>query len=321
MSMDCLRSKLITLISVQRESFTIVILHNNNCFRCLLLIFFHFPSISFRPEMLRGLFDKYGELGDVYIPRDYQTRQPRGFAFVRFANRSDGEEAQRALDGTTLDGRVLAILEAQKGRAENPKQAMTERGPPPRDHDRRWGNERDHRPRVGGDGDGYGYYEYGDRGRDYHDYDRRRGGDYGYDYDRERGYGDRAGYRDNYNYSSSGSSRDNGYGYDPVGYRGYEGGRGRDYDYDYGRRGAPPPAAGYGRDRRYLERSPPRDRDRGMPMMPRGGERYREGTGAAAQGDKGRNESDGNGGSPAAAVAASRPLRSRTRSRSRDRAL
>ena len=148
MSMDCLRSKLITLISVQRESFTIVILHNNNCFRCLLLIFFHFPSISFRPEMLRGLFDKYGELGDVYIPRDYQTRQPRGFAFVRFANRSDGEEAQRALDGTTLDGRVLAILEAQKGRAENPKQAMTERGPPPRDHDRRWGNERDHRPRV-----------------------------------------------------------------------------------------------------------------------------------------------------------------------------
>ena len=277
------------------------------------------PTVQDRSDMLRDLFAKYGELGDVYIPRDYQTRQPRGFAFVRFANRSDGEEAQKALDGTTLDGRVLAILEAQKGRSDNPKQAMTERGGggPARDQ-RRWGNERDHRPRGG---DGYGY---GDRGRGYNDYDRsHRGGasmDYGYDYGHHRGYGDRAGYRDGYNYSSSGSNRDTGYGYAPAadygngggGYdrRGYDD-RGRDYDYDPRRAGAA--AAGYGGDRRYgmtdryHERSPHREHDRDMPPM-----RYREGAGAAY--DRSRNDS----GSP---VAASRPLRSRSRSRSRDRAL
>ena len=261
-----------------------------------------------RPEVLRDLFSKYGDVGDVYIPRDYQTRQPRGFAFVRFANRSEGEEAQKELDGTTLDGRVLAIHEAQQGRADNPKQAMIERGSggrsgPPRDQ-RRWDNERDHRPRGGGD---YGDYDYGNRGRDYHDNNRRRGGgDYGNDYDRGYGYGDRAGYRDNNNYSSSGSSRNTGYRHDN--HRGYDGGRGRDYDYDYDRRGGPPaPApAGYGGDRY-------RDRDRDMPLT-RGGDRYREGTGAAAY-DRGRNV---NGGSP---EVESRPLRSRTRSRSRDRAL
>ena len=34
-------------------------------------------------ESLRKVFDKYGEIGDIYIPRDYRTKESRGFAFVR----------------------------------------------------------------------------------------------------------------------------------------------------------------------------------------------------------------------------------------------
>ena len=35
-------------------------------------------------EDLEGLFDKYGRIGDVYIPKDYRTKESRGFGFVRF---------------------------------------------------------------------------------------------------------------------------------------------------------------------------------------------------------------------------------------------
>jgi RNA recognition motif-containing protein len=35
------------------------------------------------PEALRKVFDKFGDIGDIYIPRDYRTKESRGFAFVR----------------------------------------------------------------------------------------------------------------------------------------------------------------------------------------------------------------------------------------------
>lgn len=36
------------------------------------------------PEDLRRVFERCGEVGDVYIPRDRFTRESRGFAFVRY---------------------------------------------------------------------------------------------------------------------------------------------------------------------------------------------------------------------------------------------
>lgn len=38
------------------------------------------------PEDLRRVFERCGEVGDVYIPRDRFTRESRGFAFVRYVN-------------------------------------------------------------------------------------------------------------------------------------------------------------------------------------------------------------------------------------------
>lgn len=64
-----------------------------------------------RPEILREKFSSYGEIGDIYIPRTYGTNEPRGFAFVRFADKRDAEDAQRALDGTEIDGREIRIQE------------------------------------------------------------------------------------------------------------------------------------------------------------------------------------------------------------------
>jgi RNA recognition motif-containing protein len=35
------------------------------------------------------MMGKYGEVRDVYIPTDYHTRKPRGFAFVEFPDSRD----------------------------------------------------------------------------------------------------------------------------------------------------------------------------------------------------------------------------------------
>uniref|UniRef100_A0A8C7B8A5 RRM domain-containing protein n=1 Tax=Neovison vison TaxID=452646 RepID=A0A8C7B8A5_NEOVI len=55
------------------------------------------------PDTLRRVFEKYGRVGDVYIPRDRYTKESRGFAFVRFHDKRDAEDAMDAMDGAVLD--------------------------------------------------------------------------------------------------------------------------------------------------------------------------------------------------------------------------
>lgn len=80
------------------------------------------------PEDLRRAFDKYGDVGDVYIPRDRFTRESRGFAFVRFYDKRDAEDALDSMDGAIMDGRELRVQMARYGRPSEPYR----RGPPRR---------------------------------------------------------------------------------------------------------------------------------------------------------------------------------------------
>ena len=57
-----------------------------------------------RAEEIEEAFSKYGKVIDVYIPRDYYTKRPKGIAFVQFPNPEEAADAERALDGTTLCG-------------------------------------------------------------------------------------------------------------------------------------------------------------------------------------------------------------------------
>ncbi|KAK3598844.1 hypothetical protein CHS0354_008586 [Potamilus streckersoni] len=72
------------------------------------------------PEDLKRTFEKYGKVGDVYIPRDRFTRESRGFAFVRFYDKRNAEDAMDAMDGIILDGRELRVQMARYGRPEEP---------------------------------------------------------------------------------------------------------------------------------------------------------------------------------------------------------
>ncbi|XP_037958280.1 serine/arginine-rich splicing factor 2 [Teleopsis dalmanni] len=72
------------------------------------------------PEDLRRVFERCGEVGDIYIPRDRYTRESRGFAFVRYYDKRDAEDALEAMDGRMLDGRELRVQMARFGRPTSP---------------------------------------------------------------------------------------------------------------------------------------------------------------------------------------------------------
>jgi len=72
------------------------------------------------PEDLRRAFEKYGDVGDVYIPRDRFSRESRGFAFVRYYDKRDAEDALDSMDGAIMDGRELRVQMARYGRPVDP---------------------------------------------------------------------------------------------------------------------------------------------------------------------------------------------------------
>ncbi|XP_046394533.1 serine/arginine-rich splicing factor 2 [Ischnura elegans] len=79
------------------------------------------------PEDLRRVFEKFGDVGDIYIPRDRFSRESRGFAFVRFYDKRDAEDALDAMDGRILDGRELRVQMARYGRPSSPYRRYSRR--------------------------------------------------------------------------------------------------------------------------------------------------------------------------------------------------
>merc|ERR1712048_312649 len=68
-------------------------------------------NLSYRTdqETLRRKFSKYGEIGDVFIPKDRRNGDSRGFGFVRYYSKRDAEDAIHAVDGRDIDGREVRV--------------------------------------------------------------------------------------------------------------------------------------------------------------------------------------------------------------------
>merc|ERR1711953_1549534 len=68
-------------------------------------------NLSYRTstDVLRRKFERYGEIGDAYIPRDRSTGESRGFGFVRFHDKRDASDAIKGMDGYEMDGRELRV--------------------------------------------------------------------------------------------------------------------------------------------------------------------------------------------------------------------
>ncbi|BGO95369.1 hypothetical protein NBRC10512_001835 [Rhodotorula toruloides] len=61
---------------------------------------------------LEQLFEDYGPLEQVHLPRDPSKSTPRGIAYITFTQPQHALEARAALDGTIFQGRLLHILPA-----------------------------------------------------------------------------------------------------------------------------------------------------------------------------------------------------------------
>eukprot|EP00891_Asterochloris_glomerata_P000985 jgi/Astpho2/985/gw1.00016.305.1_t len=69
-----------------------------------------------RAEEVRETFEKFGELRDIYLPKDYYTGRPRGFGFVEFVDTRDAEDAMYALDGKNMGGRDISVVMSKEAR-------------------------------------------------------------------------------------------------------------------------------------------------------------------------------------------------------------
>ncbi|XP_027148496.1 serine/arginine-rich splicing factor SC35-like isoform X2 [Coffea eugenioides] len=140
-------------------------------------------NITFRTtaDDLFPLFDKYGKVVDVFIPRDRRTGDSRGFAFVRYKYQDEAQKAVEKLDGRVVDGREIMVQFAKYGpnaermyrddykdRDHRRSSRSRSRG---KDREGRRGRDRDYRHRSRSRSGSPDYHK--DRGRGRYDDDRR----------------------------------------------------------------------------------------------------------------------------------------------------
>lgn len=66
-------------------------------------------SYNVTEEDLRTLFSQAGEIKEVSLIMDRETRRPKGFGFVEMANQVDAEKAIQMFNEYEMDGRKLTV--------------------------------------------------------------------------------------------------------------------------------------------------------------------------------------------------------------------
>jgi RNA recognition motif-containing protein len=75
---------------------------------------------------VRALFEPYGKVELVNIPRNKATGDPRGFAFVDMASSDDLDAAIAGLDGATFGSRNIRVSKSvPKGDGDKPAPSAT----------------------------------------------------------------------------------------------------------------------------------------------------------------------------------------------------
>jgi RNA recognition motif-containing protein len=65
---------------------------------------------------LQNAFGRIGVIRDVYIPRDFHSQQPKGFAFIEYASPEMAREARTEMDRFVIKGSQLEVVFAQERR-------------------------------------------------------------------------------------------------------------------------------------------------------------------------------------------------------------
>lgn len=67
------------------------------------------PITHLSPTALQAAFERFGEVKDVHIPKDYVTQRRRPFAYVKFADKHAAAQAIEALNDKPLSGKVVQV--------------------------------------------------------------------------------------------------------------------------------------------------------------------------------------------------------------------
>jgi RNA recognition motif-containing protein len=92
----------------------------NRFFLSIMNLYVSNIAFKMRDDELRQAFEPYGEIVSSKIIMDRDSGRSRGFGFVEFANREDGQAAMDALNGANLAGKEIAVSEARP-REERPQ--------------------------------------------------------------------------------------------------------------------------------------------------------------------------------------------------------
>ncbi|CAK9092938.1 unnamed protein product [Durusdinium trenchii] len=79
-------------------------------------------------DELRRKFERFGDIGDVFIPRERFSDRPRPFGFVRFMEDEDANEAIKEMNGTKFEGSTLTVSKANRSREEARAESAREDG-------------------------------------------------------------------------------------------------------------------------------------------------------------------------------------------------
>jgi len=71
-------------------------------------------------QKLSEVLSEVGTIVDYRRPTDFNTGNPRGFAFITLDSREAGEKAIETLHGMKLDGRELGVNEAEERPGSHP---------------------------------------------------------------------------------------------------------------------------------------------------------------------------------------------------------
>jgi translation initiation factor 3 subunit G len=75
---------------------------------------------------LQELFQRYGRISRIYLAKDKETLQSRGFAFVSFVSKEDAARAMDELQGFGYDHLILKLEWARPNAPKDPASAGTE---------------------------------------------------------------------------------------------------------------------------------------------------------------------------------------------------
>jgi translation initiation factor 3 subunit G len=75
---------------------------------------------------LQDLFQRFGRISRIYLAKDKETMQSRGFAFVSFVSKDDAAQAMEELQGFGYDHLILKLEWARPNAPKDPASSGTE---------------------------------------------------------------------------------------------------------------------------------------------------------------------------------------------------